>query len=174
MKGERIYLRNLTLDDAEALFAIASHPDVGIHAGWKPHASIEESKEVLEKILINENNFGIFLQDDDTLIGCLGIQPDPLRTAPMKNLGYWIGKDYWGNGYVPEAARLVLDRLFLEDKEPYVSINHFVENTRSRRVIEKLGFKKEGTLVHAYKDANGTVHDLVMYVLSLKDYEEDR
>ncbi|OCN05726.1 hypothetical protein A4S06_07580 [Erysipelotrichaceae bacterium MTC7] len=174
MQSERLYLRKLTLDDAKELFVLASDPDVGIHAGWKPHASIEETEEVLDTILINDNNFGIFLKEGDVLIGCVGIQKDLHRTAFMKTIGYWIGKAYWGHGYVVEASRIILDQLFFEEHEPYVSINHYATNDRSRRVIEKLGFKKEGMLVQGAKDTMGNVHDIVLYVLSENDYKETR
>ena len=50
LETKRLRLRPLTEQDAEGLFAYCSHPDVGPAAGWKPHETLEESREILEQV----------------------------------------------------------------------------------------------------------------------------
>ena len=52
LETDRLLLRPFTLDDAEGLYAYASHPEVGPPAGWRPHRSVEESRQVIENIFI--------------------------------------------------------------------------------------------------------------------------
>jgi RimJ/RimL family protein N-acetyltransferase len=60
-------------------------------------------------------------------------------------LGYWIGVPYWGNGYATEAGRAVLDHGFGELGLNRVYAHCFARNPASRRVLEKLGMRHEGT-----------------------------
>ena len=51
----RLLLRPWSMDDAEQLFALASDPDVGPRAGWPPHQSVEESREVIRTVFANDH-----------------------------------------------------------------------------------------------------------------------
>ena len=59
METERILLRRWTVDDAEVLYRLASDPDVGPRAGWEPHASVEDSREVIVKVFDNPTTWAI-------------------------------------------------------------------------------------------------------------------
>lgn len=56
-------------------------------------------------------------------------------------IGYWIGKPYWGQGLIPEAVTALLSRCFSELHLDAVWCGHYDGNTKSKRVIEKCGFK---------------------------------
>ena len=138
---ERLVMRPWREADAESLYKYASDPDVGPSAGWSVHTSTEDSLRVLREILIKENTWAVTIKPGDEPVGSVGV----FRTdAPDGNgapeIGYWIGKPFWGCGYIPEVVRTLIDRCFNDGAES-VWCSHFAGNDRSRRVIEKCGFK---------------------------------
>ena len=148
METKRILLRPWRDDDAEALFKYASDPDVGPRAGWLPHKSVEESREVIKNFFSNEDTWAIELKETSEIIGCIGY----LR-ASMSNLkiaetecevGYWIAKPYWGKGICTEALRLVIDYCFNVKIFTTLWGDYFPENLASGKVMEKCGFKDTG------------------------------
>ena len=72
LETERLILRPFTLDDAEGLYAYASHPEVGPPAGWHPHRSLEESRQVIESIFIPSDTLAVVRKADGRLIGSAG------------------------------------------------------------------------------------------------------
>ena len=71
METERILLRYWRKEDAEALFKYASDPDIGPHAGWTPHESVEESIEIIQTYFNNGTTWAIVLKENDKPIGCI-------------------------------------------------------------------------------------------------------
>jgi len=78
------------------------------------------------------------------LIGCVGYRAHDKAHAEM---GYWIGKPYWGLGYATEAARAIILHAFQKEAFGYLTVGHFRENPASARVIAKLGFERSGELL---------------------------
>ena len=141
IETERLILRPWRLDDAESLFEYASHPDVGPAAGWPAHKSLEESRDVLKNILMNEGTWAVTLKGSDKALGSVGCFPsDGSKANGEPEIGYWIGVPFWGKGYIPEATCALMQKCFDEGAER-VWCAHFEENTKSRRVIEKCGFR---------------------------------
>ncbi len=75
----------------------------------------------------------------DGLIGVIGISTNPQNPAAPE-LGYWLGRYYWGRGFATEAGRLVLGFAFDALKLGAVEAGHFADNAASGRVLQKLGF----------------------------------
>ena len=71
-EGAIFTLRPFTPDDAEGLYAYASHPEVGPPAGWPPHRSVEESRQVIENIFIPSDALAVLRKSDGRLIGSAG------------------------------------------------------------------------------------------------------
>lgn len=145
IETERLVLRPWRNTDAEALFKYASDPDIGPVAGWPPHASIEDSLEIIRTVFAAPEVYAVVLKDTDEPIGCCGIMfSDALHTAEMKRdeaeIGYWIGKPYWGQGLIPEAVMALLERCFNKLHLSTVWCGYYEGNTKSRRVVEKCGF----------------------------------
>lgn len=175
MESKRLLLRPFVMSDAEALYELAKDPDVGIHAGWPVHTSVENSEEILEKILIKNGQFAIILKESGNLIGAIALSSDPKReNEEVKMLGYWIGKSYWGNGYVTEAAETLLEYGF--DKQGYdlISVYHYGYNKRSEAVIKKLGFQYEGYQRNATQRFDGKILDDVLYSMSKEEYKQSK
>ena len=96
IETERLLLRPLSPSDAEAVFAYSREANVGINAGWKPHESLEESEDALEKVFCGKKGiFGIVHKIDGKLIGTIGVIDDPKRLNPKAGmLGYAISESY--------------------------------------------------------------------------------
>jgi len=146
LETPRLRLRPFTADDLHDFNAYASVPGVGEAAGWPHHKSLEESQKILNMFLRDTDKFALYHKADGKVIGSLGLHKSWTDELAEYNhlsayeMGYVLAKDYWGQGLVVEAARVVIDHLFNERKLDAVSICHFLENAQSRRVIEKLGF----------------------------------
>jgi RimJ/RimL family protein N-acetyltransferase len=92
----------------------------------------------------DEHTFVIIRQEDNQLLGAIGIRPNARHKKA--EIGYWIGKPYWGQGYATEAARAITRYGFeiLDMNRIYAS--HLPENPASGRVMQKVGMQFEGVL----------------------------
>ena len=140
IETERLLLRRWREDDAGALFRYARDPRIGPRCGWKPHESEAESLEIIRDVLSTPMTYAVTVKGSDEAIGSVSFSPTSRpETMGHVELGYWLGAPHWGNGYMPEAARAMLDMAFsLGAREIWV--RHEADNHQSRRVIHKLGF----------------------------------
>lgn len=148
METERIYLRHWTVEDAETLYRLASDPDVGPRAGWTPHASVNESREVILKVFDNPTTWAIVLKATNEPIGAIGYGPScdcGLPALPDEpTIGYWVAKPYWNMGICTEALHLMLDHIRLNTSICSLVSGHFTDNPASGKVMEKCGFTPTG------------------------------
>jgi len=146
IETDRLILRAFTESDLQDMYAYASVPGVGEMAGWPHHTSIETSKTILQMFLKDKDVFAIYHKADAKVIGSLGLHKawinneESYKNLKAKNIGYVLSKDYWGQGLVVEAVNAVMDYGFNVLEMDAFSIEHFVENVQSKRVIEKCGF----------------------------------
>ena len=142
IESKRLILRPWRESDAEALFPYAADPQVGPAAGWAVHTSVEDSRRVIREILAVPGTFAVTLRDrGDTPVGSMGYFPsEPPEAEGQPEIGYWIARPFWGQGYIPEGVEALLAHLFQSEDQPQVWCAHFVGNDKSRRVIEKCGF----------------------------------
>ena len=143
LKTDRLILRPWQEKDAETLYEYAKDPAVGPPAGWPPHTSVENSREVIKNVLSAPETYAVCLKDGKP-VGSIGLklngQTDMTDRDDECELGYWIGKSYWGQGLIPEAARALLAYAFEELGMRSVWCGYYEGNEKSRRVQEKLGF----------------------------------
>ena len=115
METERILLRRWTADDAVVLYRLASDPDVGPRAGWAPHTSVEESREVINHVFDNPTTWAIVLKVTGEPIGAIGYGSScdcGLPALPDEpTIGYWVAKPYWNSGICTEAQQLMLNHI---------------------------------------------------------------
>ncbi len=138
---ERLRLRPWREDDAAALYRWAADPEIGPAAGWLPHTSEADSLRVLREVLIRENTWAVTLRDSDEPVGSIGaFATDFSLGGGQPEIGYWIARPLWGQGYIPEAVRALIGLCFAGGAEA-VWISHFPWNEKSRRVIEKCGLR---------------------------------
>ncbi|NNE36193.1 MAG: GNAT family N-acetyltransferase, partial [Rhodothermales bacterium] len=113
-------------------------------------------------------SFGIFLKPDLELIGQVGLLEIEWDNR-LAELGFFLGKDYWGCGYVTEAAERVVDFGFGEMSLNRIGAHHLSWNAASGRVLMKLGMTREGTLRQRIKK-NDVYEDIVVYGILAQDY----
>lgn len=143
IETERLILRPWQESDAEDLFTYASDPEVGPPAGWPPHTSVENSREIIRSVLSRKETYAVCLKDGRP-IGSIGLHlkgsTDMTDRDDECELGYWIGKPFWGQGMIPEAARALLRYAFETLGMRAVWCGYYDGNEKSRKVQTKLGF----------------------------------
>ena len=141
LETERLILRPFTLDDAEGLYAYASHPEVGPPAGWHPHRSLEESRQVIETIFIPSDTLAVVRKADGRLIGSAGFVGKHRKELglPSEEVGYSLARDCWGQGLIPEAVEAILRCSFTELGYQAIWAAYYDGNRKSKRVMQKCG-----------------------------------
>ncbi len=141
LKTERLILRAWQEEDAEELYKYASDREIGYSAGWPAHTSVENSRQIIRDVLKKTDTFAVCLKETGKPIGSIGFHHNDLAQKDDEyELGYWIGKEYWGQGLIPEAAREMLRYAFEIQKKNRIWCGYYDGNEKSKRVQEKLGF----------------------------------
>jgi len=145
---DRLRLRPPTSDDAAIVFQqYTQDADVAKHMTWVPHRSISETELFISRCVSGWENGSVFTwvvvrRQDDQVMGMVEMRHDGFKA----DLGYVLAKSYWGNGYMTEAVGVVVGWLIEQDGIYRVWAVCDEENTRSARVMEKVGMKREGVL----------------------------
>ena len=145
LKTERLLLRRWEDSDAENLYEYAKDPDVGPIAGWPPHQSVDESRNVIRNVFQGKEAYAICLKTDEKAIGAIELKlnghTDMTDRDDECELGYWLGKPFWGQGIMPEAVKEILRHAFEEIGMTKVWAGYYEGNSKSKRVQEKAGFR---------------------------------
>jgi ribosomal-protein-alanine N-acetyltransferase len=148
LKTSRLLLRPLVDGDAERIAQLAGDWDIARMTARIPYPySIDLAHQWIHDLAEGEVVRGIVHQGE--LIGVTGYLPDDDGSAEV---GYWIGRPWWGRGFATEAAEAMIKYCFGTGKLSRVTCSHFVDNPASQRVITKLGFQLVGP-ARAYCDA---------------------
>lgn len=145
----RLILRAWRQSDYKDLYEYASSELLGPRAGWKSHKSEEESKEIINMFIKNNDSYAIVLKEKNNVIGGIGLhrrRPDtPLNELEEREIGYVLNPSYLGNEYVPEAVKALIDYGFRNLNLDLIWYGHFDFNSNSKRVNEKCGFNYKFT-----------------------------
>ena len=129
---KRLILRPWLETDAESLYKYAKDPDIGIPAGWPPHKSVEESLDIIKNVLRDKESYAICKKDNDEAIGAIALKfngsTDMTERDDECELGYWLGKPFWGRGYIPEAAMELLRYGFDDLRMTTIWCGYYDEN----------------------------------------------
>ena len=149
LQTERLFLRRWEDSDAVSLYEYASNPEVGPIAGWPAHQSIEESRNVIRSVLSGKEAYAVCLKTDGKAIGAIELKlnghSDLVGADDECELGYWLGKPYWGQGIMPEAAKELLRHAFEDLDMAKVWCGYYDGNSKSKRVQEKCRFRYQWT-----------------------------
>lgn len=153
LETKRLVLSPWTIADAESLYEYARDPDVGPAAGWPPHESAEESRKIIPRALSGAECYAICEKGSDRPIGSIELMLNGRARETDRDdeceLGYWVGKPFWGRGYMPEAAEALMRRGFEDLGMNAIWCAYYEGNEKSRRVQEKLGFTYHHTCENA-------------------------
>ena len=141
---ERLVLRPWKETDAESLYEYAKDPDIGPSAGWPVHQNIAESREVIKNVFQGKECYAVCEKGTDRAIGAIELKlngsTDTTEQDNECELGYWLGKPFWGRGYIPEAAEELIHHGFEDLGMTTIWCRYYDGNEKSKRVQEKLGF----------------------------------
>lgn len=154
LETNRLILRPWEQSDAAELYKYACDPAVGPIAGWSVHTSVEYSRNIIKDVLSRPDTFAVILKETSLPVGSIGLMDKPAADAPLsdsqRELGYWIGVPYWGQGLIPEAAREIIRYGFEQLRLTAIWCGYYDGNEKSRRVQEKCGFKYHHTNENIY------------------------
>lgn len=176
LETERLILRPWKLSDAEELYRYARDPRVGPIAGWPPHTSIQNSREIIQDVLSAPETYAVVLKETERPVGSIGLlfgqDAFALVAQNEAEVGYWIGVPYWGYGLIPEAVRELERYAFLELGLDGLWCGHYEGNSRSQRVQEKCGFTFHHSEENVHCDLLNEVRTEHFSYLAKADWEE--
>lgn len=154
IQTERLILRSFTPSDLNDFYEYASVEGVGEMAGWQHHKSIDESRAILNSFIQHDKIFAVCLKENSKVIGSLGVEEYGMEEVLTefdgykgREIGFVLGKDFWGIGIMPEAVKAVIKYLFGELNLDFLTCGYFDYNLQSKRVQEKCGFKPYRKLI---------------------------
>jgi [ribosomal protein S5]-alanine N-acetyltransferase len=170
----RMILRKWSVEDASDVYEYAKNPNVGPHAGWKPHESTMESFAIITELFLKKyHSWAMELKENNKVIGSIGFEEDPRRVAiNCMELGYALAEDQWGKGLMTEAVQAVIRHGFEDLGLDMISIYRNPRNFRSGSVIEKCGFVYEGTLRKSNLVYDGEIRDTACYSMTKGEYKK--
>jgi uncharacterized protein YbbK (DUF523 family)/RimJ/RimL family protein N-acetyltransferase len=168
---ERFTLRPLDRSGAELVFESSRAMEMTPSVGEMPPRSVDESHVFIERIASNPHVFGLVEKRTGQVVGSIGLIPDERRAnTDVLSLGYFLGRQWWGRGYMTEATREVVRYGFEDLRLSLISASHYVFNQRSKRVLENCGFTCEGVFRGAEATPDGIMQDIVSYSMSKEEY----
>jgi RimJ/RimL family protein N-acetyltransferase len=174
---ERLVLRLFTLKDTARIADLVGEREIADTTLSIPHPYEEDMAR--EWIATHAGalkkdegvNLAVVLREPDQLIGAIGLR---LETGHARaEMGYWIGKPYWGQGYGTEAARAVLAYGFDVLKLNRIYAHCLVRNPPSARILRKIGMSPEGRLRQHVRKW-GTFEDIDQFGILREDYRAMR
>lgn len=171
---ERLILRKLEPDDAPHIVRLAGDYEVSKMTLNIPHPyPAEIAPEFITNTHKNWENditytFGIVRKNDNVFMGVIGVHPEMRHLRA--EVGYWIGVEFWGKGYMTEALKRVIQFGFEDLNLNRVGASHLISNPASGRVMEKAGMKHEGTF-YKYSVRDGEPMDLHFRAILKDDYD---
>lgn len=163
-----ITLRPFDLSDVDDFMVWASDTKVTDVCSWGPYTTKEECIEYIRTRVLTHPWFRAICLDNRP-IGAISVTANSGSDICRGEIGYVLASKYWGKGIATRAVKMVIDTIFnewphLERLEALVD----VENVGSQRVLQKVGFLKEGVL-RKYFIQKGKARDMVMFSLLSTD-----
>ncbi|MEU9190426.1 GNAT family protein [Streptomyces sp. NPDC048484] len=170
LETHRLVLRRFRAEDAAPLAAYRSDPSVARYQSWTPPVSLDTAARIVRALAegsLEEPGwfqYAIELKADRCLVGDIGVRLHENRM--QAEIGFTLAGDRQGLGYAAEAAGAVLDDLFERRELHRVSAECDARNTRSARLLRRLGFVQEGLFRQATWIKGEWTDDLVFGLLS--------
>lgn len=165
-------IREWKIEDKYTLAELLNNKNIlnNLRDGLPYPYTVKDAEEFITAMLSSDRTktFAFAVTADDMVVGSIGIfRCDNIhsRTAEM---GYYIGKHYWGKGYATSAVKQACSYVFAHTDIIRIFAEPFAYNTASSRVLEKAGFQLEGVL-HSNAVKNGNILDMKLYALIKED-----
>ena len=177
LESNRIRLRRLKLSDAKSIATLAKSRKISRYTFIPyPYTSTDAIKfiRVCHGQYRNKKffNFGIELKETGEIIGMMSIVQLSQKYHNAE-IGYWLGKKYWGRGIAREALEILLKHCFVELKLHRVYAHVMHPNTASAKLLKKAGFKFEGIARQQIK-RRGKWMDMLWFGLLATEYRQQK
>ena len=167
LRNESVELRTIEEEDLAFVRDGVNDPDVWPTLGSFQPYNMKQERQWLERIS-EDDDVHLLVCDDGDPVGVVGLHSED--TASTGELGYWITSAEWGNGYATAAVRLVSAYAFDHRRLHKVAADVYSHNPASARVLEKVGFEREG--VHRQEAyVKGAYRDVLRYGLLRMEFE---
>ncbi len=176
IETDRLILRQYRVEDADDMYRNwASDPEVTRFLTWPAHGSIEVTQYVVNSWVSSYEDGAVFhwaieLKASGHVIGDIAA----VKVIPeidAAEIGYCLGRAFWGQGIMPEALKAVILYLFEQAGMNRICAGHDVNNPKSGRVMDKAGMKLEGILRQAGLNNTG-ICDMVMHAIIRSDLKD--
>jgi len=174
LETQRLVIRKFNENDAKAVFRNWACDDaVTKFLTWPTHKKADDSVGYVEFCLNSYNDadfyqWGIELKETGELFGNISVVKI-YEDLEAVELGYVIGRRFWGNGYTAEAVKAVIKFLFEDVGVNRIAARHDTNNPNSGRVMQKAGMKYEGTFRQGDRNNQGIV-DCAVYSILKSEY----
>lgn len=175
LESERLLFRKIVIGNAKDLFLIRSNDDVMRYMDVPRHYSISDSEKLIRSVEESYKKetgiiWAIVEKYTNSFIGYIGfirIFPEHCRAE----IGYALKPEYWGKGYMYESIKRMVRFGFNNMRLHSIEANVNPDNEKSKKVLEKIGFKKEAYFRENYLFDNKFL-DSIIYSLLEKDLTE--
>jgi RimJ/RimL family protein N-acetyltransferase len=149
IKTPRLTLRGLNAADAGPMTRLANDPDLARMTTGIPHPyDTDQARAFIDRVQASDPRRGPVLaieQEGDGFMGLIGFHPTLADWGLVwPELGYWLGRPFWGQGFMTEAVRAAMAWVAREWRRPVIASGHFTDNDASGRVLIKAGFLYTG------------------------------
>ncbi len=178
LETERLILKGFSVNDAKAVQEMAGDYELYKTTLNIPHpyeAGMAESWIEQHETLFNENkllSLAVVRKSDEALLGCITLSTISEKRR-LYEIGYWIGKMYWYQGYGTEASRAIIDYGFEKSNANKIMGRHFVSNPGSGKIMVHCGMSPEGVL-REDQLKEGQFVDIAYYGILRSEWESSR
>jgi ribosomal-protein-alanine N-acetyltransferase len=170
LQTSRLTLRPLRAEDTENLHALFSDVEVMAYWDWEAFEDITLTASYLQgqlDAMAKERacHWAMLRNEDNVFVGCCDLSEID-RAHHRAEIGFMVGRAYWGDGYTLEAMHAVIDHAAVSLRLRRLSARTHLGNVRSVKLLERLGFEEEG-LLRGYVDREGERRDCQMFGLLL-------
>lgn len=147
LKSKNIVLRKARLGDAKAIYELQKDKDT-IKNFMSVPKSVSEVKKDIEGQVSNKKKFGVWfvIEFKGEVAGEITVHQEDPKNKTKAKISYWVAKKFRGNGIATRSVKLVTSYAFKKFKLVRIRGNVRTFNKASARVLEKAGYKYEGTL----------------------------
>ncbi len=168
-RSERLLLRPIWPEDWQGVHTGIADQGIVRNLARAPWPYSEEDAREFTALPIDPMypRFLVTRARDATVVGCIGIDLPPAEDgegAGTIEVGYWIARPYWGQGYATEAGRAVLSVARMLGYSRVIG-SHFLDNPASGKVLRKLGFEATGRVVERHSCGRGEMAPTAEYAL---------
>lgn len=163
LESDRIVLRPFSIEDINDVFLYASDNITTKFLTWSSHINILQTEKVVKEFYMGKVGiFAIELKSEHKCIGCIDLRL--CLEHDKASFGYVLNRNYWNNGYMSEALKIILDFSFYKLGLNRVEATHYVGNEGSGRVMEKCRMNYEGKGIKEVK-VKESFYDVIHYAI---------